>query len=252
MSLSLVKKGVAYGISEAEVHAAMDKLYQRLGYRPSIRAIRAETGTGSDTTISRYAKTWTPGGDSSQPILDSVPADPELDAAFQVAVERRVLTATERLENELRVTREDKDALDKETARFEAELSAMALELDAFQKEALELRAASAMQEIRFDSLTRELQQERSDNGTLRTELGKAKALLERLSELQAEAEAGREAKGELQKSLAVIDELRSTVASEREISDRLGSELSEEKAKRQPDLSRLADGLETFLGRKK
>lgn len=219
-----------YGISEQEVHGAMDRLFAKLKTRPSIKAIRGETKTGSDSTISRYAKTWNPYPDVGYSIPESEKADPELEAVFQAAVERRVLDATEQLEADLKLAREDRDTLTETASDQESQIKELSLEVDRLtalsnskQGEIVQLIASVAESKNDADLA-------RKEGNRIREALASSEARLERLEKLETLSQgleeelkaarlmivSGEEAKAERLRLEGVIQELRRSVEDER------------------------------------
>lgn len=108
------------GITDAEIAGAAERIVAR-GERPSLRAVRAELGTGSLSTVARGMLAWR-GRAASAPTTLSLP--PEIQRLILAEMDRHVAAARAELGAELAAAQDDREAVVDELERTTAALAA--------------------------------------------------------------------------------------------------------------------------------
>ena len=173
------------GVSYETVAAAADRLRAQ-GIRPTLRAVRAEIGTGSLTTIQNHLARHT----GSLPVTAST-VTRTLPDSIQQAIMREIEQAEAAcrasMETELAEARDTITQLTGEGERLETDLSERDAELAAAgrERDALAVRLAEAEREIA--RLRVEVTEERRTLENTRLELARASILAAETTQLRAE-----------------------------------------------------------------
>jgi len=151
---------MAKGITEAQVHAAADTLLAG-GERPTVDRLRAQLGTGSPNTVTRWLDTWWRGLGARLQAQQCKVALPEAPAGVVAAASQlweQALGAAQAVTDNASAA--ERQALAEARAALDGERSALAATATQQQARVEQAEAAAALHAVRLSEAQRMIEQQ--------------------------------------------------------------------------------------------